>query len=50
MGRIVGGRGKEEESRASDNWRMIREADSMVTDLRHIGDILMTCWWNMVAY
>ena len=55
MGRIVGERGKE--SRASDNWRRIREADSMMMDLRHIGGILVeyggilvTYWWNMVAY
>ena len=45
MGRIVGGRGKE--SRASDNWRSIREADSMMMDLRHIGGILVTYWWHI---
>ena len=44
-GRIVGERGKE--SRASDNWRRAREADSMMMDLRHIGGILMTCWWHI---
>ena len=42
MGRIVGERGKE--SRASDNWRRIREADSMMMALRQIGGILVTYW------